>query len=120
MPVVAIAEYIGQARDRVENFNGRQLLYLSWDRHLLFAAPFLLCLTPDTPFGEMVDGGLVPLLQADPDASTIDWNQVQWSLAGQPWQPDWSASLRANGIGHKMQLRFHTPGLNSLCAGADA
>ncbi len=43
MAVAAIKEYVGVPRDLVANFNGKQLVCASWDRHLLFAAPFLLC-----------------------------------------------------------------------------
>ncbi len=116
MPVVARKEYVGVARDRVENFNGKQLVYASWDHHLLFAAPFLLCLEPQTTFAQLLDTALVPLLQADPDAAQIDWQNVQWLKDNQPWVPDLDGSLVANGIGHKGQLRFKTPGLNTLCA----
>ena len=63
MPVVARKEYVGVARDRVENFNGKQLVYASWDHHLLFAAPFLLCLTPQTTFAQLLETALAPLLR---------------------------------------------------------
>ena len=116
MPVVARKEYVGVARDRVENFNGKQLVYASWDHHLLFAAPFLLCLPPQTTFAELLESALKPLLQADPDAALIDWHAVQWLKGNQPWVPNCEASLADNGIGHKDQLRFKTPGLNSICA----
>ncbi|MDD2990817.1 MAG: phenol hydroxylase subunit P4 [Zoogloea sp.] len=118
MPVVAIKEYTATPRDRVENFNGKQIVYASWDRHLLFAAPFLLCLPPETPFGELVKGPLSMLVQPDPDAAAIDWTAVEWLKSNQPWTPDFNASLAANGIGHKDQLRFRTPGLNSLAPAA--
>ncbi|MBN9695139.1 MAG: phenol hydroxylase subunit P4 [Zoogloea sp.] len=116
MTVAAIKEYLAVPRDRVENFHGKQLVYVSWDRHLLFAAPFLLCLPPETPFRELVNGPLAMLLQADPDAAAIDWTKVEWLKSNQPWTPDFDASLAANGIGHKDQLRLRTAGLNSLLA----
>ena len=46
MAVTSLKEYIGVARDRVENYGGKQIVYLSWDHHLLFAAPLMLCLPP--------------------------------------------------------------------------
>ncbi|MBF7729129.1 phenol hydroxylase subunit P4 [Pseudomonas sp. N040] len=116
MPVVALKEYVGVARDRVENFNGKQLIYASWDHHLLFAAPFLLCLPPQTSFAELLETALKPLLLADPDAALIDWHNITWLKGNQPWVPDFAASLAANGIRHKDQLRFQTPGLNTVCA----
>ncbi|MBA5689842.1 phenol hydroxylase subunit P4 [Rugamonas apoptosis] len=118
MAVTAIKDYIGVPRDTVANFNGRQLVYASWDRHSLFASPFLLCMTPETKLGEVVETMLVPLMQADPDAAAVDWDKVEWLKSNQPWTPDFSASVAANGIGHKDQIRFRTPGLNTLCADA--
>lgn len=115
MPVVSRKEYIGEARDRVENFNGGQLVYVGWDNHLLFASAFLLFAPSDKPFRELVNDSLVPLLQADPDAKEILWEDVIWLKGNKPWQPDWNASLAANGIGHKSLLRFKTPGLNTIC-----
>lgn len=114
MPVVSLKEYVGVPRDLVRNFNGKQLVYVSWDNHLLFAAPFLLCLPPETRFGELVDGPLAALVQPDPDAAAIDWTQVEWLKSNEPWTPDFSRSLADNGIGHKDQLRFRTPGLDTL------
>ncbi len=116
MPVVALKEYVGVARDRVENFNGKQLVYVSWDHHLLFAAPFLLCLPPQTTFAELIQVALEPLLQADPDTAAINWRTVQWLKGNQPWVPDFDLSLTDNAIGHKDHLRFSTPGLNTICA----
>ena len=56
--------------------------------------------------------------RADPDAAAIDWSTVEWLKANQPWTPDFSLSLAANGIGHKDQLRFRTAGVNTLSAKA--
>lgn len=118
MAVAAISEYTATPRDVVANFHGKQLVYVSWDRHLLFAAPFLLCLPPDTIFRDMVMGPLTQLLQADPDAAAIDWASVTWMRGTQPWTPDFDATLDANGITHKTQLRFATSGVNSLVPAA--
>lgn len=114
MPVAARKEYVATPRDLVANFNGKQLLYVSWDRHLLFAAPFLLCLPPDMRFGDVVAGPLTQLLQPDPDAAALDWDKAEWLKRGQPWKPDFAKTLAENGLTHKEQLRFRTPGLNAL------
>ncbi len=116
MPVKALKEYIGVPRDVVANFNGKQLVYVSWDGHLLFAAPFMLCLPPQTTFREMVEGPLAALIRPDPDAAAVDWREAAWLKSNQPWSPDFDRSLADNGIGHKDQLRFSTPGLHSLRA----
>lgn len=114
MPVAATKEYVGVPRDVVTNFHGKQLVYVSWDRHLLFAAPFLLCVPPEMSFRELLDGPLAMLFQPDPDTAAVDWSTVEWLKSGAPWTPDFNASLAANGIGHKDQIRLRTPGLNSL------
>lgn len=118
MAVVSTKPYVGVPRDLVANFNGKQLVYACWDQHLLFAAPFLFCVPPEMSFRELVDGPLTALMQPDPDASAVDWSKVEWLKSNKPFTPDFDASLAANGIGHKEQLRFITPGLNSLLAAA--
>lgn len=116
MAVTALKEYIGVPRDSVEHFGGKQILYVSWDHHLLFASPLMLCLPADMPFADMVNGPLKALIQPDPDSAAVDWDKVEWLKGGKPWTPDTGAGLAANGIAHKEQLRFRTPGLNSLMA----
>jgi len=106
--------YIGEPRDLVKHYHGNQLNYVSWDHHLLFAAPFLLCVSPDIKFKDFVETMLVPLLRHDPDAGSISWDTVQWRNGKQSFSPDFDKTLAENGIAHKHQLRFHTPGLNSL------
>jgi phenol hydroxylase P4 protein len=114
MAVVALKEYVGVSRDRVENYHGKQLVYLSWDHHMLCAAPFMFCVEPQMTFGDLVRGPLAALLQSDPDSASVDWDKVEWQKTGQRWTPDFARSIADNGIGHKEQVRFRTPGLNSL------
>jgi len=114
MAVAALKEYVGVSRDRVENYHGKQLVYMAWDYHMLFAAPFMFCVEPQMKLGELVRGPLSALMQPDPDAAAVDWDKVEWLKLGQPWNPDFERSLEENGIGHKEQLRFRTPGLNTL------
>lgn len=84
MSVVSRKEYIGVARDRVENFNGNQLVYVGWDNHLLFASAFLLCPTPETVFRDLVQNNLAPLLSADPDAKKLTGTRSHGSRAMNP------------------------------------
>lgn len=114
MSVKSTKDYIGVPRDLQANFDGKQLVYVSWDHHLLFAAPFLFCVPPQMTFKELVDGPLKQLSQPDPDAAAVDWAKVEWLKSNQPWTPNFAASLSENGIGHKDQIRFRTPGLNTL------
>ncbi|MGV8823547.1 phenol hydroxylase subunit P4 [Methylibium petroleiphilum] len=115
MAVTSTRDYVGVPADVVSNYHGNQLVYVSWDHHLMFAAPFILCVSPDMPLGDLVHGPIAQLVQADPDAARIDWPRVEWFKRGRPFRPDFSRSLAENDIAHKDQLRFRTPGLNSLC-----
>ncbi|MDI4665630.1 phenol hydroxylase subunit P4 [Xanthobacter autotrophicus] len=114
MTVSSTKPYGGIPRDLEANFDGHQLVYVSWDHHLLFAAPFLICVPPETTFRELVEGPLAALLAPDPDAAAIDWSKAGWLKANAPFTPDFKRSLKENGITHKSQLRLRTPGLNSL------
>jgi phenol hydroxylase P4 protein len=116
MPVVAKEEYIGAPRDLQANFNGNQIVYACWDRHLLLAAPFICFGPPEMLFKDMVTNGICPLIESDPDAAAIDWNKVEWLKSNQPFKPDFEKSLMENGILHKEQVRFCTPNLNTLRA----
>lgn len=78
--------------------------------------PHSCCVCRRRRAAELLETALKPLLQADPDAAAVDWQAVQWLKGNQPWVPNFEASLADNGIGHKDQLRFKTPGLNSICA----
>ncbi|WP_137176093.1 phenol hydroxylase subunit P4 [Massilia sp. HP4] len=110
MPVIALAPgYQGEVRDRVENFNGNQLVYFGWDRHMLFCSPTTLPLPPAMPFQTLVEQVLTPLLAAHPGGAAIDWAHARWQLSDAPFVPDLQASLADNGIGHKSLLRLQTP-----------
>lgn len=116
MPVTARSDYIGEPRESTEKYGDNQLLFVSWDHHLLFAAPFALCLPKAMSFGELLHGPLAQILAPDPDAAKIDWDAVTWSKSDEAFSPDPAKSLADNGIEHKEQLRFVTPGLNTICS----
>lgn len=118
MPVKSTKHYVGTPRDTVANFHGMQVVYASWDKHLLFASPLMFYLSPDMSFRDFVMGPLTALIQPDPDSGKVQWDRVEWLKSSQPFTPDFDASLAANGIAHKAQLRFRTPGLNTLLPGA--
>ena len=50
MAVKSIAPYEFEQKDTVDKFPA-PLLYIGWEDHLMFCAPFCLPLPPDTPFG---------------------------------------------------------------------
>ncbi|TXH35061.1 MAG: phenol hydroxylase [Burkholderiaceae bacterium] len=118
MSVTAIGEYIGEPRDVVANYHGNQLLYICWDRHLMFAAPFIFAVPPDMKFGDVLTQFVAPVIAPHPDAANIDWRKTTWERDGaqgdQPWQPDFDGTVAGNGLVHKTWLRFRTPGLDGL------
>lgn len=114
MTVVSIGEYKFEPKDRVENFHGNQLVYLQWEQHLMFCAPFCFPLPPDMPFAAMVSDVMTPTYAAHPEAAEADFTKGEWMLDGKPFQPDFTKSLKDNGVGHKSVLRVKTPGLNGI------
>lgn len=118
MAVKSTKPYVGVPRDLMQNFLGKQLVFFSWDHHMLHATPVMTCVEPAMRWSDYLEQVLKPMLAADPDLEKIDWRQVQWSKRKQPWTPNPDASLVDNGIAHKDQIRFHTPGLNSICGAA--
>lgn len=113
MTVIALKPYSFPLKDPVEKFPA-PLLYICWEHHLMFPAPFCLPLPPDTPFGALATRILPGIYGYHPDFAKIDWSQVQWFRSGKPWTPDNTKSLAENGIGHKDLIRFRTPGLNGI------
>ncbi|TCP07102.1 MULTISPECIES: phenol hydroxylase subunit P4 [Caldimonas] len=113
MSVTAIGTYDFPARDVRENFPA-PLLYIGWEDHMMFCAPFCLPLPAEMPFGAMVENVLPGAFGDHPDFERIDWSQVQWFKSGQPWQPDFGKTLAENGLGHKDAIRFRTPGLTGI------
>jgi phenol hydroxylase P4 protein len=114
MPVTSIGSYHFPPRDSAMVFGENQLVYFCWERHLLFAAPFILCVPGTMRFADFMDERVKPLLAPDPDVADIDWAKVEWSIGGKPVTIDPQASLIENGIGHKDKIVMATPGLNSL------
>ena len=115
MTVAAITpEYIGERRDRVENFHGNQVVYVGWDRHLMFCSPVAFALPPETLFSTLVDDVISGAFSQHPDFAEIDWDKVQWHLNGQPFAPERDKSLIEQGVDHKSIIRMTTPGLNGI------
>lgn len=113
MSTVSLHPYAFAPRDVRGNFPA-PLLYIGWEEHLMFCAPFCLPLPPDMPFGALPTQVLPGIYGEHPDFERIDWSQVQWFRSGQPWTPDPAKSLAENGLGHKDAIRFRTPGLTGI------
>jgi hypothetical protein len=62
-----LAPYDFPSSDAVENYAGRQLLYINWERHRMFSRPFVLALPPETPFGEIIDTHMTDCFSYHPD-----------------------------------------------------
>ncbi|HEY3433360.1 MAG TPA: phenol hydroxylase subunit P4 [Rhodocyclaceae bacterium] len=114
MAVAAIKPYSGEVKDRQENFHGAQLLYVGWDHHLMFCAPFCFPFPPSMRFGDVVEKAFPPAFGYHPDFAQINWATMEWLKSGKPWKPDFNKSLAENGLKHKDVLRFKTPGLNGI------
>ena len=115
MSVVALSPgYTGEIRDRVENFHGKQLLFIGWEDHLMYCSPMCIPVPPDLSFGALTAEIIPGLYVAHPDTVKIDWSRVIWLRSGHVFTPDPGKSLTDNGLGHKALLRFRTPGLNGL------
>jgi len=118
MPVKAITpDYRGDMKDRLENFHGNQVVYVGWDHHLMFCAPFAYPLPPEMPFKVLANDVMPEAFSLHPEWSKVDLKKATWLLDGLPFAPDFNQSLQAQGIGHKSVLRFCTPELKGF-AGA--
>ena len=107
-----LAEYRFASRDALENYHGRQLLYIHWEQHRMFSRPFVLALAPATLFADIVQTHIAGCYSYHPDFALIDWAAVVWRNGSTVFQPDAQRSLADNGIGHKDLIRFTTPGLD--------
>jgi phenol hydroxylase P4 protein len=114
MAVVSIGQYDGIAKDAEANFNGKRLIYLGWDGHLMFYASICLCLSGDTCFSELQENILPQCFGYHPDFKLIDWENAVWLRGNIPFKPDMEASLDKNGVTHKTLIRLNTPSLNGI------
>ncbi len=114
MAVTAIGDYRFAPRDHAGLYGDSQIVYFCWDRHLLFAAPFITFVPKDMTLGQYLDEVVKPLLAPDPDSGALDWAKAEWAVGPKSFTPDFGATLADNGIGHKDKIIMSTPGLNSL------
>ena len=74
--------------------------------------PMCVPLSPQTPFGGVIDTVLPMIDGVHPDFADLNWNEVQWSTKHGPFTPVLNRSLAEHGFRHKQQIRFRTPGLD--------
>jgi phenol hydroxylase P4 protein len=118
MAVKSLKDYESIHRDTQDGFGPVQILYFCWEGHMLFAASMALVGPPEMKLGDLIETQLKNILQIDPDAANIDWNDVQWFKKGEQVELDYDKSLAENGLKHKHQIVLKTPGLNTLCGAA--
>jgi len=114
MSVNALYDYKFEPKDKVENFNGMQLLYVLWPDHLMFCAPFALLVHPEMSFKALVEDIVKPATASHPESAKADFLNARWLLNDEPFTPDANASLKDNGIDHKSMLTVTTPSLKGI------
>ncbi len=113
MAVTSVGQYEFAPKDSADKFPA-PLLYIGWEDHKMFCAPFCAPMPATMKFGDLVKGALPGMYSAHPEFVKIDWGAVQWLKNGAAFQPDMDKTLAENGLGHKSVLRFRTPGLTGL------
>lgn len=112
--LVTVGDYPLRQADTEDLFHGNRLIYLGWDNHLMFCAPFCVPLPPDLPFGALVRDVLPDLYGDHPEFEQIDWQRVEWTSSNKKFKPDFGKSLEHHGLGHKSVIRFKTPALDGI------
>jgi phenol/toluene 2-monooxygenase (NADH) P4/A4 len=109
--LISIGPYPLREADLENRFHGNRLIYLCWEHHLMFCAPFCVPLPPTLPFGAVVHEVLPELYGEHPEFELIDWSRVEWFNSGKRFRPDFGKSLEHHGFAHKTLIRFRTPAL---------
>ncbi len=109
-----IGEYPVLQRDGEPLFHGKRLIFLSWENHLMFAAPLCVPLPPTLPFGALIRDVLPELYGEHPEFEDIDWKRTLWFNSDKRFIPDVGKSLEHHGLTHKSLIRFRTPALEGM------
>lgn len=112
--LVSISDYPMRQADGQERYYGNQLVYLHWENHLMYSAPFCVPLPPALPFGALVSEVLPELYGEHSEFESIDWQRTQWFKSDRRFRPDFGKSLEHHGLGHKCLIRFRTPALEGI------
>lgn len=115
----SIGAYPLRQQDTEDRFHGKRLIYLCWDHHLMYCAPFCVPLPPTLPFGALVRDVLPELYGEHPEFESIDWQRTHWFVSSRRFLPDFGKSLEHHGLGHKSLIRFRTPALEGGRAADD-
>ena len=112
--LLSIGEYPLIEADTEDRFFGNRLIYVGWESHLMYAAPFCLPLPPTLPFSAFVRDVLPELFGEHPEFEQIDWQRTEWFNSNQRFRPDFGKSLAQHGLTHKTLIRFRTPALEGI------
>jgi phenol/toluene 2-monooxygenase (NADH) P4/A4 len=107
----SLGDYPLRQQDTEDRFYGKRLIFLAWENHLMYAAPFCVPLPPTLPFGALVRDVLPELYGEHPEFEAIDWQRTQWFNSGKRFVPDFGKSIEHHGLAHKSLIRFRTPRL---------
>jgi phenol/toluene 2-monooxygenase (NADH) P4/A4 len=118
--LLSIGEYPLKIADTEDRFYGNRLIYVAWENHLMYSAPFCLPLPPTLPFGALVRDVLPELYGEHPEFEQIDWQRVIWSNSNTRFRPDFGKSLEHHGLFHKSLIRFRTPALEGIKKSLDS
>lgn len=110
----SVGDYPLHQADTEDRFFGNRLIYISWENHLMYAAPFCLPLPPTLPFGALVRDVLPEICGEHPEFEQIDWQRTEWFNSSRRFRPDFGKSLAQHGITHKSLIRFRTPALDGI------
>lgn len=110
----SVGEYPIHQQDDESKFYGKRLIFLCWENHLMYAAPFAVPLPPNLPFGALVRDVLPLLYGEHPEFESIDWQRTHWFNSSKRFIPDFGKSLDHHGLTHKSLIRFRTPALEGL------
>lgn len=114
MPVTALNEYNFPPVDAEANFHGNWMLFVHWERHLMFCNPLAVMAGPEMLWDAFLTSVLAPCYSRHPQFALINWSTVMWVLDEGPVAPVPGMTLRDAGVGHKSMLSFSTPGLEGL------
>jgi phenol/toluene 2-monooxygenase (NADH) P4/A4 len=106
-----VGPYPLRQQDTEDKFYGKRLIYISWENHLMFCAPFCVPLPPTLPFGALVRDVLPQMYGEHPEFEAIDWQRTHWLKSSKRFIPDFGKSLEYHGLSHKSLIRFRTPAL---------
>ncbi|MDD2895436.1 MAG: phenol hydroxylase subunit P4 [Aliarcobacter sp.] len=113
MATQSIGEYPIIMKDSLDKFHGNQLVFIYWHGHRVVCSPRAFPFPPEMPFGALISD-IIPLTYSiEPDFADLDFDKTEviWEIDGKVVVPDFSKSLKENGVGHKSFITFITPSL---------